>query len=97
MWFMTEQIWCYVDYHGDHAVILLPGTAAAKKGNEEYNHTHNNDNNWGCWGCRILNHKCVVKSHLHHDSQDNQSETTYLQKETEKEVGVSLRYNSGLQ
>lgn len=36
-----------MNYHGNHAVVLLPGTAAAKEGNEENDHTDSDEDDGG--------------------------------------------------
>lgn len=44
----TTQIkHCCVSYRGDHAVVLLPGSAAAEKGDKENHHTDYDDDDGG--------------------------------------------------
>lgn len=35
----------YWNYHCDHAIVLFPGTTAAKEGDEENHHTNSNEDN----------------------------------------------------
>ncbi len=62
----------YFNYRGDHAVVLLPGTAAAEEGDEENHHSDSDEDNGSSWGRRVTDHEGVVQSHLNQDSHDNQ-------------------------
>ena len=65
-------------YHGDHAVTLLPGSAAAKEGDEEDDDPHHDEDQGGWWGRDIIDHYSAVESHLNQNSQHYQSQTTQL-------------------
>lgn len=62
----------FLNYRGDHAVVLFPGTAAAEECDEENHHTDSDEDNGRSWGWRIFDHEGFVQSHLNQDSHDNQ-------------------------
>lgn len=47
-------------YHGDHAVVLFPGSTAAEERHKENQDTNCDDDNWSCWGGRVLNQEGFV-------------------------------------
>lgn len=61
-----------MNYHGNHAVVLFPGTAAAKEGNEENDHTDSNEDDGGSGSWCIIDHEGPMQSDLNHDANDNQ-------------------------
>lgn len=71
-----QALW--VCYHGNHAVVLFPGAAAAKEGDEEDDHA-DSDQDDGAAGRRgVVDHEAFVQSHLDHDAQDNQRQAAQL-------------------
>lgn len=65
-----------MSYHGDHAIVLFPGTTAAKEGNEENDHADCDEDNGSSWGRRILDHEGFMQSYLNQDSHNNQCKAT---------------------
>ena len=61
-----------MNYRGDHAVVLFPGTAAAKEGDEENHHTDSDEDDGSSGGCRITDHEGLVQINLNQDSHDDQ-------------------------
>lgn len=69
-----------VSYHGNHAVVLFPGAAAAKEGDEENDHAHSNEDDGAAGGRGVVDHEGFVQSDLNHDADDNQCKATELRK-----------------
>lgn len=58
--------------HGDHAIVLFPGTTASEEGDEENHHTDADENNGSTWGWCIIDHEGFMQSYLNQDAHDNQ-------------------------
>lgn len=67
-----------VDYRGDHAVVLFPGSTAAEECDEESQKTHHDEDNGACRGVDVHDPKGFVHRNLHDDSHDNQCKSTKL-------------------
>lgn len=61
----------YLNYRGDHAVVLFPGTATAKEGDEENHHTDCDEKDGNSWGWYIFDPDVFVHTQLNQDSHDN--------------------------
>lgn len=69
---LDEQfIRCHTD-HGDHAIVLFPGTTASEEGNEENHHADADENNRSTWGWCIIDHEGFMQSYLNQDAHDDQ-------------------------
>ena len=81
-------------YRGDHAVILLPGTAATTEGNEEDDDPHYYQNDGDGRGCGVSDGQGVVQGNLDQDPHDNQRQATYLQTDKITQAGLGYGYGS---
>lgn len=59
-------------HRGDHAVVLLPGAAATKEGDEEDHHADADDDDGDARGRGVVDPVGVVQSKLSQDADDNQ-------------------------
>lgn len=68
-----------VRHRGDHAVVLLPGAAAAEEGDEEDHHPHPDDDDGHARGRGVLHLVGVVQTDLDQDADHDQGEAAQLQ------------------
>lgn len=67
-----------VSYHGNHAVVLLPGAAAAEEGDEEDDHAHSDQHDGGAGGRGVVDHEGFVQGDLNHDAHHDQRKSAQL-------------------
>ena len=77
-----------VAYCGDHAVILLPGTAATTEGNEEDDDTHDYQDDRDRRGCGVTDGQGFVQGYLDQDPHHNQRQATQLQTDGRTQGGL---------
>lgn len=70
-----------LSYHGNHAVVLLKGAAAAKEGDEENDHADPDEDDGAAGGRGVVDHEGFVQGDLNQDADDNQCKATQLRKE----------------
>lgn len=66
-------------HRGDHAVVLLPGAAAAEEGDEEDDDPDPDDDDGDAGGRGVVDLVGVVQGDLDHDAQDDQGQAAQLQ------------------
>lgn len=66
-------------YRGDHAVVLFPGSTAAKEGDEENHHADGDEDDRSSGGCGVVDHQRFVQSHLDQDPHHDQRQAAQLQ------------------
>lgn len=76
----ANQVWEQsVEHRGDHAVVLLPGAAAAEEGDEEDDDPDPDDDDGDAGGRGVVDLVGVVQSDLNHDANNNQGQAAQLQ------------------
>lgn len=70
----------FARYHGNHAVVLLPGAAAAKEGDQEDDHAHSDQDDGAAGRGGVVDGEGLVQGHLDHDADDDQRQATQLEK-----------------
>lgn len=63
-------------HRGDHAVVLFPGSAATKEGDEEDHHPDPDDDDGDARGWGVFDPVGVVQSKLSQDANNNKCDAT---------------------